>query len=240
MDEAQPTPSRWVKEPIGRVAAPLRDQVLQVVRQAILDFELRPGQRLIERELTEQLNVSRATVREVVARLAAEGLVTIVPQRGAIVSVITAEESADIYEMRVSLEALAAQRFVERASDEQCRELRAAFEDLRSDHLGRRNLDQVRAKDAIYKVLFEGADSPPLTEILIILQGRVRLLRATSLSAPGRSAEMVEEMQEIVEAIEARDIPRATAASARHVRNAANAAFLRFQDESKTAAEPIG
>jgi DNA-binding GntR family transcriptional regulator len=239
MDEARPTPNRWVKEPIGRVAAPLRDQVLQVVRQAILDFQLRPGQRLIERELIEQLNVSRATVREVVARLAAEGLVTIVPQRGAIVSVISAEEAADIYEMRVSLEALAVQRFVERASDEHCASLRAAFEDLRSEQLGRQNLDQVRAKDAIYKVIFEGADSPPLTEIITILQGRVRVLRATSLSAPGRTGEMVKEMQEIVEAVEARDIPRATAASALHVRNAANAAFRRFHDDNEAVPELI-
>src|ERR1700742_4886022 len=74
---------------IGRVAAPIRDQVLDVVRQGILDFQLKPGQRLIERELIEQLGVSRATVREVLSRLVAEGLVTIIPQRGAIVSVLT-------------------------------------------------------------------------------------------------------------------------------------------------------
>jgi DNA-binding GntR family transcriptional regulator len=86
----------WSHAPIGRVAAPLRDQVLDIVRQGILDFRLRPGQRLIERELIEQLGVSRATVREVIARLASEGLVTNIPQRGAIVTVLTAEEAADI------------------------------------------------------------------------------------------------------------------------------------------------
>jgi DNA-binding GntR family transcriptional regulator len=118
----------WPPAPIGRVAAPLRDQVLDAVRQGILDFRLRPGQRLIERELMEQLGVSRATVREVIARLATEGLVTNIPQRGAIVTVLTAEEAADIYEMRVALESLATHRFVERATPAQVAELRAAFE----------------------------------------------------------------------------------------------------------------
>lgn len=219
----------WASVPIGRVAAPLRDQVLNVVRQGILDFQLKPGQRLIERELIEQLGVSRATVREVVARLAAEGLVTIIPQRGAIVSIVSADEAADIYEMRVSLEALAVQRFIQRASAQQMRELRAAFEDLERVHTSpHEELERLRAKDAFYKVLFEGAASPPLTQMLTILQGRVRVLRATSLAAPGRPEQTVHEIRTIVEAIEAHDAPRAAAASATHVRNAATTALTQI------------
>ena len=180
----------WPRSPIGRVAAPLRDQVLEVVRQGILDFQLRPGQRLIERELIEQLGVSRATVREVVTRLASEGLITIIPQRGAIVTVLSVEEAADIYEMRVALEALAVHRFVERATPEQVSEIRAAFNELEAIPPGDAgNRERLRAKDAFYTVLFKGAASPPLTQMLTMLQGRVRLLRWTSLSSPGRPAE---------------------------------------------------
>jgi DNA-binding GntR family transcriptional regulator len=69
---------------VGRVAAPLRSQVLVVLRQAILDFHYKPGQRLIERELMEDLGVSRTTVREVMRELSAEGLITSLPQRGMI------------------------------------------------------------------------------------------------------------------------------------------------------------
>ena len=58
---------------VGRVAAPLREQVVDVLREAILDFRLKPGQRLIERELIEQIGVSRTTIREVLRQLAAEG-----------------------------------------------------------------------------------------------------------------------------------------------------------------------
>lgn len=221
----------WPHAPIGRVAAPLRDKVLQVVRQGILDFRLRPGQRLIERELMEQLGVSRATIREVVAQLASEGLVTNIPQRGAIVSVLSPEEAADIYEMRVSLEALAVQRFVERATDEQVTALRGTFEELKAASTGDGDhLAELRGKDAFYAVLFAGAASGPLTQMLTMLQGRVRLLRWTSLSAPGRVANTLKEIGAIVEAIEARDAKRAAAASATHVRNAARTALARMKD----------
>src|SRR5919197_2931132 len=112
---------------VGRVAAPLREQVLEVLRQAILDFRFKPGQRLIERELVEQIGVSRTTIREVLRELAAEGLVTTVPQKGAIVAVPSAQEAAELYEVRAALEALAARRFVEQATPQRVAELRDAF-----------------------------------------------------------------------------------------------------------------
>jgi DNA-binding GntR family transcriptional regulator len=221
----------WSHAPIGRVAAPLRDQVLDIVRQGILDFRLRPGQRLIERELIEQLGVSRATVREVIARLASEGLVTNIPQRGAIVTVLTAEEAADIYEMRVALEALATHRFVERATPAQVVELRKAYDAYAEvGSTAKDNLGPLRAKDGFYKVLFEGAASEPLTQMLTTLQSRVRVLRWTSLSVPGRAQQTVDELRAIVEAIEAKDADAAAEACARHVRNAAATALTRMQE----------
>lgn len=225
----------WSPPPIGRVAAPLRDQVLEVVRQGILDFRLRPGQRLVERELMEQLGVSRATVREVIARLASEGLVTNIPQRGAIVTVLTEEEAADIYEMRASLEVLATQRFIERVTPAQVAQLRKAFDGFVAAAEGE-NLDQLRAKDAFYKVLFDGAASEPLTQVITMLQSRVRLLRWTSLSAPGRARETVEELRALVEAIEAKDTAAAADACARHVRNAARTALARMAESPEAPA----
>jgi len=219
----------WNAAPLGRVAAPLRDQVLSVVRQAILDFDLKPGQRLIERELIEQLDVSRATVREVLALLVSEGLVTVIPQKGAIVSVLSEDEAADIYEMRVSLEALAVQRFVERASPEQVKQLRTALEELENFSTVEGDYrEELRAKDAFYDVLLAGASSPPLAQMLTMLQGRVRALRATSLSVPGRPAQAAAELRRVVELIEAGDAKGAAAACAQHVRNAAKTGLGRI------------
>ncbi|MDD7933986.1 GntR family transcriptional regulator [Actinomycetospora straminea] len=219
--------SVWGSEPLPRVAAPLREQVTDRVRQAILDLRLRPGERLIERELTESLGVSRATVREVIRQLAAEGLVTVVPQRGAEVTSLSASDAADIYEMRASLEALAVRRFVQRAGDEQVRALRAAVDEIArsadggGDHLG--------AKDRFYEVLMDGSASGPLQQTLAGLQARVRLLRATSLSAPGRPAEAAEELRAVVDAVEARDADAAADACVRHIRHAAATATAQLR-----------
>ncbi|GAA4556488.1 GntR family transcriptional regulator [Pseudonocardia xishanensis] len=219
----------WSADQVGRVAAPLREQVVTLVRDAILGFRLQPGQRLVERELVEQLGVSRATVREVLRQLAAEGLVTVVPQRGAVVTALSAEDAADLYQMRAVLEALAVQRFVERATAEQVRELRAAVTAIAETadvddpqaHLG--------AKDRFYEVLFRGSGSEPLQQTLAGLQARVRLLRAHSLAEPGRPAEAAAELTAVVDAVEAGDAATAAAACAAHIHHASATALARLR-----------
>ena len=207
---------------VGRVAAPLRDQVLEIVRGAILDFRYKPGQRLIERELIEQIGVSRTTIREVLRELDAEGLVTTIPQKGAIVVVPTPEEAADLYDVRGSLEALAARRFVERANAEQLVALRRAVEDFASAvDDGADTLTLLRAKDAVYDVLLDGAGSPAIRSMLSGLQARVRMLRAASLSQAGRPAVSVAEMRRLCDAVEARDGDAAAAACVAHLEQAA-------------------
>src|SRR6188768_4396301 len=101
----------WGDNPVDRVAAPLREQVIGALRAAILDFRLAPGQRLVERELIEQLGVSRTTVREALRELTSEGLVTVVPQKGAVVATPTLEDAIDLYDVRAALESLVVQRF---------------------------------------------------------------------------------------------------------------------------------
>lgn len=213
------TPS-WAKGGLGRVAAPLREQVLNLVRGAILNLDLKPGQRLVERELIEQLGVSRTTIREVIGQLAAEGLVTMIPQKGAVVSVLSVDEAADIYEMRAALEAIAVRRFVERATPDLKEQLKEALSEVEAT-AGLAALDELAAKDSFYEVLLTGAGSPPLTQILSSLQGRVRVLRATSLSVPGRPQEAAAEIRAVVEAILDGDADRAADACQKHVRNAA-------------------
>lgn len=224
----------WVGDGVGRVAAPLRERVLDIVRQGILDFKLRPGQRLIERELIEQLGVSRTTVREVLARLAAEGLVTMIPQKGAIVSVLTLEEAADIYQMRALLEGLAVRRFIERADHANTVELRTIVDDLsRAAEAGATPAEGLKAKDRFYRVLLRGAKSPRLTEILTSLQGQVRMLRAMSLSASDRLPQAAEEIGRVVAAIEAGDAAAGAAACEEHIRNAEKVGLQRLAELSE-------
>jgi DNA-binding GntR family transcriptional regulator len=215
-----PTPEQTAPDTslrVGRVAAPLREQVLDVLRQAILDFRYKPGQRLIERELIEQIGVSRTTIREVLRELEAEGLVTTIPQKGAIVVVPSPEEAAELYEVRSALEQLAVRSFVERASDEQVAELRATAEEF-GNRVGTEDTrDLLRAKDDFYEVLLEGAGNNEVRSILNSLQARVRMLRAASMSNKGRGVKVTKELDDLVKAIERRDPDAAAAACARHL-----------------------
>jgi DNA-binding GntR family transcriptional regulator len=224
---------------IGRVAAPIRDQVLDVIRRGILDFQLRPGQRLIERELIEQLGVSRPTIREVLSRLVAEGLVTVQPQHGAIVAVLSPAEAEDIYEMRVPLEVLVMQRFVKRAKDDEIGALRDALRKIEEvTETGTDMQTRLRVKDDFYQIIFEGARSPTLAQTLQIMQGRIRLLRATSMSMPERPQAALAELKRLLKAIEERDLDKVAKAATAHVRNSATTALSRLAElnaESRTA-----
>lgn len=208
---------------IGRVAAPLRSQVLDVLREAILTMRFAPGQRLVERELIDMTGVSRTTIREVLRELAAEGLVRTIPQKGAVVVSLSAEEAEELYELREVLEAHLVRRFVAQAPDSALVALRRAFTRLEDVvERGGTTLDIVQAKDLVYDVLLDGAGNSALRASLSQLHARVTLLRVGSLSSdPGRPAQAVAEMRELVKAVEARDASAASAAMVAHVRAAA-------------------
>lgn len=224
----------WASEPIGRVAAPLREQVTDSIRQAIMDFDLQPGQRLVERELMERLGVSRTTIREAIRELAAEGLVTVVPQKGAVVTAPSLEDAIDLYEVRASLESLIVQRFVERATDEQVERLAGAVDYLESVTTATSEIREVlRAKDRFYTVLLEGARSAALQQMLDSIRARVQVLRATSLSEAGRPLEVVRELRFIVEAVSRRDVTQASALCAMHIRAASVTALAHLRAEER-------
>ena len=208
---------------IQRVAAPVREQVLKQLRQAILEMRLRPAQRLVERELIEQTGVSRTTIREVLRQLAAEGLVTTIPHKGTVVASPSLKAAAELYEVRAVLEGMAARQFAERATEEHMARIREAFAQIvasaeEEDAAGPAMLE---AKKLFYDALFDGAANETLQEILQGLQARVMVLRRASLAQPGRPARTVEEVREIVRALEARDPERAAAACVDHVNQAA-------------------
>lgn len=216
--------------PVDRVAAPLREQVIEALRQAILEFRLQPGQRLVERELVEQLGVSRTTVREALRELTSEGLVAVVPQKGAVVATPTLEEAIDLYAAREVLESLLVQRFSERASDLHVKQLRAAVEKFRRVAQRATGIrDILGAKDGFYEVLIDGAQSPALQQILGGIQARVQVLRATSLSEVGRAAVAVVELEAIAVALADRDADLAARLTAEHIRHASQSALAHMR-----------
>jgi len=207
--------------PVPRHAASLRLKVTESLRDAILDGRLKPGQKLVERELCELLDISRTLLREALQQLQAEGLITSEMHKGPSVALIGIEEVSEIYDIRQALEAMAARAFARKATDEQVRALREQCENLKQPEATHSPRDMLIAKGGFYAVLFEGSGNPVASAILKQLNNRMMLYKRLSLSAPGRLPETLRELEGIVSAIEDRDADRAAILCAAHVANAA-------------------
>jgi DNA-binding GntR family transcriptional regulator len=178
---------------IRKFAAPLRQQVLDGLRRAIIDGRLAPGMRLTERELTKMMGVSRTVVREALRQLESEGLIALIPNKGPVVRALTLAEAKDLYSIRAVLEGLAARLFVENASEAQKKQLARALEVV-ADAYEKGDAQQVLdTKNRFYDVLFEGAGSETLSTMLSTLHARIWRWRALGLSHPRRSAQRSKE-----------------------------------------------
>lgn len=203
---------------VERMPSPVRAQVLDNLRQAILGRHFLPGQRLIERELVELTGVSRTSIREALRELAAEGLVTTIPNKGTVVATVSAEEARQLYEVRSVLEGLAGKLFVENASDTQRRALAKMLVTI--ERLADKNSSILTAKDRFYEILFVGGGNVALHQTASSLHARVRGLRSLSLSVSGRAQQSVTELRDIVTAIESNDAEKAARACRRHITHA--------------------
>jgi DNA-binding GntR family transcriptional regulator len=210
---------------ITRVPAPLREQVVDAIRAEIINGGLTPGQRLIERELREELDVSRNTLREAYRQLEAEGFITVTPHKGPVVTAMTDAEARSVYEVREALECFAVRLFVQRADPTTVERLRATVARLREAHLGGEVAAMLEIKREFYDVLYEGAGNDVLRAQAALLQSRLYQLRARSLSRAGRPEASIAEIEQVLDRIVAGDAAGASALWGQHVHQAALAAL---------------
>jgi DNA-binding GntR family transcriptional regulator len=210
---------------IRRSAAPLRQEVLEALRSSIVNGRLAPGARLIERELIAMTGVSRTLIREALRQLEAEGLVHVVPNRGAVVRELTADEARDLYAIRALLEGLAARMFVEKASDVEVAALERELKATAAAYKRRDPEETILAKNRFFAVLFAGAKSETLSTMLSTLMARIWRWRVLGLShprrSPGRGEESVKGLQALYRAILARDAAAAEELARAEVMHAA-------------------
>lgn len=210
---------------IAAIAAPVRQQVAEVLRSAITSGRFAPGQRLVEKDLCELTGVSRASVREALRQIETEGLIETLPNRGPSVSRLSTQDAASIYEVRGALEALAAQLFASQASDEQVQQLEAAVRVLDQAYKDA-DVDRiVEAKRRFYGVLFEGSGNSMIPTILNTMNARITMLRRVSLSSPKRGPASIREIRAVLNAIKKRDPQGAYDASLNHIIQAAKVAL---------------
>jgi DNA-binding GntR family transcriptional regulator len=191
------------------LAAPLRQEAAGRLREAVISGRLAPGQRLIERELTGMLQVSRTVVREALRQLESEGLVAIVANRGPVVRELSAGEARDLYTIRGALEGLAARLFVEHAAPGEVRKLAAALDVVEAAYRSGDADTILATKNRFYEVLFAGAGSEALSSLLNTVLARIWRWRALGITHPGRSPrrsqESVKNLKSILAAIRRRD-----------------------------------
>jgi GntR family transcriptional regulator, trigonelline degradation regulator len=213
------------KKPV-RIPAPLREQVLDILREEIAAGKIPPGRRLIERELVDLTGTSRTTIREVLQHLVAEGLAVPVQPRGVAVAMPTPKSIAELYEVRALLEGLVARDFVLHARQREVSELAACVVDLKE--AGEDPARILAVKDRFYDLLCKGSGNQTVRTLLETLHTRIAVTRAASLRAPGRPGESVAEIIELLGAIERRDAVKASELATLHVRRAASAALSQF------------
>ena len=202
---------------IDRSAKTLRELAVERLRDAILDGQFRPGERLVERVLCERLGVSRTVVREALRHLETEGLVDVIPQQGPAVARLDRGQAAQIYEIRAMLEALAARAAAERATPADVERLRAANEAIQAAFSEGHGRAILKATSDWYELMFRIADKPMAWQVVQGLNARISRLRAVTISQPGRAADAGDEMRCIIDAIAAADGDAAARASFDHL-----------------------
>ncbi|MBB3261000.1 DNA-binding GntR family transcriptional regulator [Paraburkholderia bannensis] len=210
---------------IDRNAKTLRELTLDKLRGAIVQGYFRPGARLVERTLCDELGVSRTVVREVLRHLETEGLVETVGRQGPVVARLDPQQVSEIYELRGLLEAHAARACAEHSTPElvkELRELRAVIEAAFVDQDLPRVLDYT---ERFYDALFQGAGKSVSLGVVKTLNARINRLRALTIATPGRSNDSNREMNAMLDAIERHDGDAAAAASSAHIRRTAELAM---------------
>ncbi|CAI0721243.1 GntR family transcriptional regulator [Serratia ficaria] len=209
---------------IENVPVTLRELALTKVRQAIIAGYFKAGDRLVERQLTEQLGVSRSVVREVIRYLEAEGLIETLPKKGPIVAVLNWESAEQIYNIRMLLEQEAARDCAKLANDEDKKRLHTQLLQIAQASREQDDIKRVEASQAFYETLFHVAKHTIAWEIVQRLNSRISRLRALTLASPERQVAGFERMSRIYDAIAGNDPAQAKQAVYDHLTEASQLA----------------
>ena len=198
---------------------PLRDVVFNTLRQAILRGELKPGERLMEIQLANKLGVSRTPIREAIRKLELEGLVLMIPRKGAEVAEITEKSLRDVLEVRRALEELAVELACEKITPEQIQELKDAAASFR-DSLQEGDITRIAEADVkFHDVIYLATDNQKLIQLLNNLREQMYRYRVEYLKRSDFDQQLMDEHEEIIETIERGQKDQAVQVVCQHVDN---------------------
>ena len=198
---------------------PLRDVVFNTLRQAILRGELKPGERLMEIQLANKLGVSRTPVREAIRKLELDGLVLMIPRKGAEVAQISEKSLRDVLEVRRSLEALAVRLACERISQQALSELKEA-EEAFEEVLGNDDITVVAEADvAFHSIIYISTDNQRLIQLLIKFREQMYRYRVEYLKRRECHSQLLSEHRDMIQFIEKGEADAAIRITCQHIDN---------------------
>ncbi len=200
---------------------PLRDVVFNTLRQAILTGELKPGERLMEIHLADQLGVSRTPIREAIRKLELEGLVTMIPRRGAEVAQITEKSMNDVLEVRRAVDALCVELACERITAQELERLGEACEEFAREATKKeKDVKLLAEKDvALHDIIVQATGNQRLIQLVNNLSEQMYRYRFEYLKDFSQHEKLVEEHQVIYESIVKKDKETACEAAKLHIDN---------------------
>lgn len=212
---------------------PLRDVVFQTLRTAIINGDFEPGERLMEVKLAKRLGVSRTPVREAIRMLELEGLVVMVPRRGAEVARITIRDLKDSLEVRLAIEELAVKLACERILDDQKKELIQANNAFKTAILNKKVSDIVDSDIAFHDLIFDITGNQKLISIAHGLREQVYRYRVEYVKEFSYHDVLVKEHDEITKAIIERDQDYAMEIMQKHIYNQELIVIRNLQEDGK-------
>lgn len=186
----------------------LHDQVAARLRTLLIEGRIAPGAKLNERELCEQLHVSRTPLREAIKLLSAEGLVDLLPNRGAVAVKLTEADVTHSFEVLAALEGLSGELAAQRIADAEIAELRALHFEMMACHARRDLSGYYRLNARIHSAINEAAGNPVLAQTYRAINARVQSLRFRTNQDEAKWSHALAEHQQMIDALAARDGPR--------------------------------
>ena len=197
----------------------LHQEVTTRLRQRIVEGQIAPGAKLNERELSEQLQVSRTPLREAIKMLAAEGLVELLPNRGAVAASLSEQDVADTFEVIAGLEGQSGELAAQRISDAELAEIRALHYEMLAAFTRRDLSTYYRLNAQIHSQINAAARNPVLTQTWRNLNARLQALRFRSNFDEAKWQRAVKEHQRMVELLAAHDGPALRELLLKHLHN---------------------
>ncbi len=197
---------------------PLRDKVFEKLRKAIVTGELKPGERLMEVKLAEEMKVSRTPVREAIRKLELEGLITMTPRKGVHVSDLSAREINDALEVRATIEGLAASLAANRITPEELRKLKYIGNQFKTA-LADGNVQSMVKKDVdFHEVIYKATKNEKLMQISNSLSEQVQRFRISYIKDFSSPQDLAKEHAEILDAISKKNSALAKEKAESHIR----------------------